>query len=129
MKFSVQVNASPFSSSAGLSAFNFIEAALQQQHEVIRVFFYHDAIYHALNTQTPPDDELAWTKKWSDLAACHAIDLVICISAAQRRGLLCRDECIRQAKKDDNLVNGFRISGLGQLLEAMLEADRHIIFT
>ena len=128
MKYAIQVNGSPYSSNAGLTAFRFIETALTMGHEVFRVFFYQDGIFFALNTVTPPDDELNLTSKWSELAVRHSIDLVVCISAAQRRGLLSSDEKTRQGPLDDNLAEGFRISGLGQLLEAMLQADRFIIF-
>jgi tRNA 2-thiouridine synthesizing protein D len=53
---------------------------------------------------------------------------VVCISAAQRRGLLSDDEAKRQGKLDQDLADGFRISGLGQLIEAALVTDRFIEF-
>ncbi|MGZ8196621.1 MAG: sulfurtransferase complex subunit TusD, partial [Methylosarcina sp.] len=116
MKFAIQINSSPYRSNAGYTAFRFINALLAEDHEVFRVFFYHDGIYHGLRHATPPDDELRFTAQWSDLAKRHGIDLVLCISAAQRRGLLCSDEAKRQGKLDDDLAEGFRISGLGQLI-------------
>ncbi|MGZ8201000.1 MAG: sulfurtransferase complex subunit TusD [Methylosarcina sp.] len=128
MKFAIQINSSPYRSNAGYTAFRFIDALLAEGHEVFRVFFYHDGIYHGLRYATPPDDELRFTAQWSDLAKCHGIDLVLCISAAQRRGLLCSDEAKRQGKLDDDLAEGFRISGLGQLIEATLVADRFLVF-
>lgn len=128
MKFAIQINTSPYQSNVGHTAYQFITAALGQGHEIFRVFFYHDGIYHAFKHATPPDDELQFTAQWSELARCHRIDLVVCISAAQRRGLLCFDEAQRQHKKDHDLAEGFRISGLGQLVEATLEADRFIVF-
>ncbi|MGZ8188573.1 MAG: sulfurtransferase complex subunit TusD [Methylosarcina sp.] len=128
MKFAIQINSSPYRSNAGYTAFRFINALLAEGHEVFRVFFYHDGIYHGLRYATPPDDELRFTAQWSDLAKCHGIDLVLCISAAQRRGLLCSDEAKRQGKLDDDLAEGFRISGLGQLIEATLVADRFLVF-
>ena len=128
MKFAIQINCSPYESNAALTAYRFIHAALQQGHEIFRVFFYHEGIYHAFKTNTPPDDERHLTCEWSELAKRHHIDLVVCISAAQRRGLLCRDEAKRQGKMDDDLAEGFRIAGLGQWVEATLEADRFIIF-
>ena len=128
MKFSIQVNAGPYQSNAGHTAFQFTNAALAQGHQIFRVFFYHDGVYQAFKYATPPDDELQFTSQWSDLARCYQIDLVVCISAAQRRGLLCSDEALRQGKQDDDLAEGFRISGLGQLVEATLEADRFIVF-
>ena len=128
MKFAIQVNSSPTHSTSGYAAYRFIAALLTEGHEVVRVFFYHDGIYHALKYATPPDDELQITRLWSQLALQYGIDLVVCISAAQRRGLLYADEAKRQGKQDDDLAEGFRISGLGQLAEATLLADRFIVF-
>ncbi len=128
MKFAIQINSSPYQSNAGYTAYQFINALLVQGHEVFRVFFYHDGIHHAFKYATPPDDELQFTEQWSELASSHQMDLVVCISAAQRRGLLCSDEAKRQGKQDNDLAEGFRISGLGQLVEATLEADRFIVF-
>lgn len=128
MKFAIQINSSPTLSNSGYTAYRFISALLAEGHEVVRVFFYHDGIYHALKYATPPDDELRLTRLWSQLALKNGIDLVVCISAAQRRGLLCADEAKRQGKRDDDLADGFRISGLGQLAEAALLADRFIVF-
>lgn len=128
MKYAIQINSSPCHSNSGKTAYYFIKAALAMNHQVFRVFFYQDGIYHALRYATPPDDEFQITQKWSELAREHQIDLVVCISAAQRRGLLCDDEAKRQGKQDDDLADGFRISGLGQLVEATLEADRFMVF-
>ncbi|MGR9043673.1 MAG: sulfurtransferase complex subunit TusD [Gammaproteobacteria bacterium] len=128
MKFAIQINSSPMLSNSGYAAYRFITTALAEGHQVVRVFFYHDGIYHALKHATPPDDELQLTRMWSQLAQQHGLDLVVCISAAQRRGLLCADEARRQGKQDDDLAEGFRISGLGQLAEATLLADRFIVF-
>ena len=128
MKFALQVNASPNNSNSGYSAYQFIKAALKMKHEIFRVFFYQDGIYHAFKFSTPPDDELQMTQKWTELAKEHDIDLVVCISAAQRRGLLSDDEAKRQGKLDQDLADGFRISGLGQLIEATLVTDRFIEF-
>ncbi len=128
MKYAIQVNASPNDSHSGYCAYQFIKAALDKEHEIFRVFFYQEGIYHAFNYSTPPEDELQMTKKWTELAQQTGIDLVVCISAAQRRALLSDDEAKRQGKTDQDLAEGFRISGLGQLLEATLLADRFIEF-
>lgn len=128
MRFAIQVNASPNQSNTGYSAYQFIKAALAQGHDVFRVFFYHEGVYHAFKHNTPPDDEIQLTRCWSELAQQHQVDLVVCISAAQRRGLLHDDEAQRRGKQDDDLAAGFRIGGLGQWVEALLEADRVIVF-
>jgi tRNA 2-thiouridine synthesizing protein D len=117
MKFALQINASPYHSSASLTAFRFATEVLAQQHEIFRVFFYHDGIYHALKSAAPPDDEFSLFKSWSALALKHDLDLVVCVSAAQCRGLI-----------DENVADGFRLGGLGQLLEATILADRFLVF-
>lgn len=128
MKYAIQINAGPYATNAGLDAYCFIQAALQAGHQILRVFFYKDGIYHAFRHAIPPDDELKLTHNWSRLAIEQQIDLVVCISAAQRRGLLCSDEAKRHGKQDDDLAEGFRIAGLGQWLEATLHADRCLVF-
>lgn len=128
MKFAIQINCSPYQTNTSHTAFQFVKTTLNMQHEVIRVFFYQEGIYHAFAYSTPPDDEFQLTRNWESLARLYNIDLVVCISAAQRRGLLCADEAMRQGKIDRDLAKGFRISGLGQLIEAGLLADRFIVF-
>lgn len=128
MKYALQINTSPSHSSAGIHAYHFIQTALSMEHEVICVFFYQEGIYHAFRYATPPDDERQLTALWSQLALECSIDLVVCISAAQRRGLLHPDEAKRQKKYDDDLAQGFRLSGLGQLVNATLNADRFMVF-
>lgn len=128
MKFAIQINSSPYQSSAGQIAYQFINTVIAEGHQVLRVFFYHDGIYHACKYATPPDDERQFSAQWGTLARKSQVDLVVCISAAQRRGLLHKDEAGRQGKADNDLAEGFRISGLGQLVEATLAADRFIVF-
>ncbi len=128
MNYAIQVNAGPYSSNAGLTAYRFVESALQADHRILQVFFYREGIAHALRYATPPEDEINLPAKWAELAKEHRIDLLVCISAAQRRGLLCVDEAKRQGAVDDDLADGFRIGGLGQWLEATLRADRCLVF-
>lgn len=117
MKFALQINASPYHSSISFTAYRFACEVIEQEHEIFRIFFYHDGIYHAIKSATPPDDEFSIFSAWQTLAQQNDIDLVVCISAAQRRGLV-----------EENVAQGFRLGGLGQLLEATLLADRFIVF-
>ncbi len=128
MKYVIQINSGPSRSQAGISALNFIEAALAAQHQILRVFFYTDGIDYGLRYVTPPNDEFDFNASWRHLAQQYQIDLVVCVSAAQRRGLLSVDEASRQEKPGDDLSDGFRISGLGQLLDAVMQADRFLVF-
>ena len=94
----------------------------------LEYFFFHEGVFNAFRYATPLDDELNLTKLWGQIAIQYEVDLVICISAAQRRALLSSDESNRQSKQGNDVADGFRISGLGQWVEASLLADRFIVF-
>ncbi len=127
LKFALQVNSAPYSGQGSETAYRFASAVLREGHEVYRVFFYFDGIYNALGCSGPPDDEKNLVKRWSCLALEQNIDLVICVSAATRRGLMQSDR-IGGCPLQSIIAAGFRISGLGQWVEAGIEADRLLVF-
>lgn len=128
MKFGVVVNEGPYTHEAADTAYQFTRAALEKGHEVLRVFFYHDGVNNGTRLTTPPQDDRHVTNRWSELAEKHGLDLVVCIAAAQRRGIVDADEAKRQGKDANNIAPGFRISGLGQLIEVGIQADRLVVF-
>ena len=128
MTFSILVNEGPYTHQASDSAYLFAKAALEKGHEIFRVFFYHDGVNNATRFTAPPQDDRNVTARWSQLAADHNIDLVVCVAAALRRGILDESEAKRQGKDGNNLAPGFRISGLGQLIEAGIQSDRLVVF-
>jgi len=128
MKFGILVNEGPYTHQASDSALQFTRAALAKGHEISRVFFYHDGVNNGTRLAVPPQDDRNITEAWSTLAKEHDLDLVVCIAAAQRRGLLDADEAKRHGKDADNIAEGFRISGLGQLIEVAIQADRLMVF-
>ncbi|HSH28906.1 MAG TPA: sulfurtransferase complex subunit TusD [Thiohalobacter sp.] len=128
MKLAVMVNEGPYQHQSADSALQFTRAALEKGHEVFRVFFYHDGVNNGTRFGVPPQDDRNITVQWSELAEKHNIDLVVCVAAAQRRGILDENEAKRHGKNGDNIANGFRISGLGQLIEAGIQCDRLVVF-
>ena len=128
MKFSIQVNEGPYQHQASDAAYQFTKAAIAAGHEIFRVFFYHDGVNNATRLTVPPQDDRNIVKQWSELSKENNLDMVVCIAAAQRRGIMDKDEAGRQGLDADNLAEGFRISGLGQLIEAGIESDRLVVF-
>ncbi len=128
MKLTIQVNEGPYQHQASDSAYNFAVAALEKGHEIYRIFFYHDGVNNGTRLTTPPQDDRNIVNRWSELAEKHQLDLVVCVAAAQRRGIADADEARRNGKDADNLAPGFRISGLGQLIEGGIQADRLVVF-
>ena len=128
MKFGILVNEGPYTHQSSDSAYQFTKAALEKGHEIFRVFFYNDGVNNGTRLGVPPQDDRNITKQWSELGEQYDLDLVVCIAAAQRRGLLDEDEAKRHGKDANNIAPGFRISGLGQLIEAGIQSDRLVVF-
>lgn len=128
MKFSIQINEGPYQHQASDTAYQFAKATIAAGHEIFRIFFYHDGVNNATRLAVPPQDDRNIAKQWSELAKEHNLDMVVCIAAAQRRGIMDADEAKRQGLDANNIAEGFRISGLGQLIEAGIESDRLIVF-
>ena len=102
--------------------------SVEEGHEIFRVFFYHDGVNNGTRLATPPQDDRHIPNRWTELAEKHDIDLVLCVAAAQRRGMVDEDEMKRNSKDANNFAGKFRISGLGQLIEAGIQADRMVTF-
>ena len=128
MKFSILINEGPYTHQASDTAYQFTKSALDKGHEIYRVFFYHDGVYNGTRLAVPPQDDRNIAQRWSELAERHQLDLVLCVAAAQRRGVLDAAEAKRGGKDADNIARGFRISGLGQLIEAGIQSHRLITF-
>ena len=117
MKFTLMVSEGPYTHQASDTAYQFAAAAIDKGHEVFRVFFYHDGVYNSTKLTEPPQDDRHIVNRWSELAEANKIDLVVCVAAALRRGI-----------KNEVLAPGFRISGLGQLVDGGIKSDRTVTF-
>ncbi len=117
MKFTVLVHEGPYNHQAADTAYNFTKAAIAKGHEIVRIFFYHDGVYNITNQAEPPQDDRDIYKRWSDIAKDNGIDTVACIAASKRRGI-----------NDKYMVEGTRISGLGQLADAVIGSERLVTF-
>jgi len=117
MKIGIMVSEGPYNHQASDTAYLFARTAIEKGHKVPRVFFYHDGVNNSTRLTQPPQDDRNVVNRWSKLGEEHGVDLVVCIAAGMRRGIT-----------DDILAPGFRISGLGQLVEAGIQCDRLVTF-
>jgi tRNA 2-thiouridine synthesizing protein D len=128
MNISLLVMGAPYDSQSAYTAYRYAKAALESNHELARIFFYQSGVHNGTNLATPPQDEFNLYKAWSQLQQDYDLDLVVCIAAAARRGVIDEGEMSRHQKEAYNLAPGFELSGLGQLVEAMATSDRFITF-
>lgn len=117
MKFTILVNTAPFSQQAAHTAYQFCKAVLEKNHHITRIFFYQDGVYNANKFLTAPMNETNLVNLWQALAMQYQVELVLCVSSATRRGIT-----------EETVAESFKISGLGQLMDAIIHSDRFISF-
>lgn len=97
---------------------------LVQKHRICQIFFYQEGISNGNALVYPANDEFNLVNAWQDFARRHNVPLHLCVSAAQRRGVV--DEASAADKSAVNLANVFQLAGLGEFSQALLRADRVI---
>lgn len=127
MRLALLVTASPDRDTAR-QACDFAEAALAAGHTLGRVFFAGQGVAHGQALAVAGREHTSLTARWQALQQAHDLDLVLCVAAALRLGVLDADNACRWEQPAASLAHGFSISGLGQLAEAQLTADRLITF-
>lgn len=127
MKFAIALYSAAHAPSSR-RALLFAQAALAGGHEIVRLFFYQDGVYSASNNIVAPQDEQDIARQWREFVSQHQLDGVVCIAAALRRGVLDTEEAARYQRSAVNLEAPWALSGLGQLHDAIQDADRLICF-
>lgn len=127
MKINLLVTGGLYTQQAGYSAWRFCRAALDAGHEVSQVFFYQDGVTQGSALAVPLSDEFDTLSAWLELAK-QGVDLVTCVSASERRGMLNSEQSDELGLEQHNLHAAFKSAGLGVLHQASLEADRTVTF-
>ncbi|MCC1498014.1 DsrE/DsrF/TusD sulfur relay family protein [Alcanivorax sp. 1008] len=109
MHYSLLICAAP-EHPAAQSALLTARAILAAGHSLKRLFFFRDGVLLALPS-------CVLHEAWQSLISTHNIDAVLCVSAAQQRGLTGGDT-----------LQPWQISGLGQWAEALRDSDRVLSF-
>lgn len=128
MKFALNIYGAPANSQAPQSALHFARALVAGGHEIVRLFFYRDGVNTATVLAQAPQDESDLPAQWQAFIQEHNLDAVVCIAAALRRGVVDQTEAERYQLPGCNLRDGYELSGLGQLVDAALMADRVVTF-
>jgi len=127
MKFAIALFSAAHAPSSR-RALLFAQAALAGGHEIVRLFFYQDGVYNACASVVTPQDEQDLPQQWRTFVSDHQLDGVVCIAAALRRGVLNEEEARRYQRSAASVEAPWSLSGLGQLHDAIQDADRLICF-
>lgn len=129
MNYALLITAPAHSSQGSRTALRFARAVVERGHSLGRVFFYSDAVSIGTALGVAPQDEDDVTAAWAQLAAAAQIELLVCVGASLRRGLVDETEAKRYRLPNHNLHPSFEIAGLGQLVEASQSCDRLVTFS
>lgn len=127
MKFQLNVYGSPWSGNSAEQALAFAQQLQAEKHQILRVFFFFDGVYHGLLTQSPASDEFQLLNRWQALADQN-VELLLCIAASANRGILNDEEARRHDQPIGTMATGFSLAGLGQWASGFHDADRIITF-
>lgn len=125
--FTLVIYAAP-TEQASATALAFAREVLAQGHRIFRLFFYQDGVLNASSLLLPPQDERNLAAEWQTLILQHQLDAVVCVASALKRGIVNAEEADRYELSACNLREGFVISGLGQLIDGAIQADRTVNF-
>ncbi len=127
-QFLIQVTCPAYGSSSAFRAVKFTETVLQAGHQVSKVFFYQDGVSHANQLICPASDEYNIHKSWKELAGKYGIELICCVSAALRRGVVAQAEASEEGLGKYNVSTPFVMAGIGELVTGIETADKVVTF-
>ena len=126
-KFLILVSAPPTKPLVHLSAIRFIKESLHLDLPIASVFFYQDAVSVANSFDRPPSDEPQLTQLWADIASNNGIELQTCVAASYRRGIIDEHQARELEFSENNLHQGFTLTGLGQLAASLNDETIQLI--
>lgn len=126
--FSLLITKPSFDTQDAYSAYRFAVSALKLHHAIKGIFFYQAGVHNSNAFQTGHSDELNLYQKWIALAKTHDIPLLVCVTAANRRGIINQQDAVDLDIKHFNLTAPFTEVGLGDLVELLNVSDRVLQF-
>jgi len=102
------------------TAIQFVKTIIEHdEHQLEGVFFYQAGVSNANTLTSMPSDELQALSQWQSLVEQHQINLYLCITAAEKRGMTDEEQL-------NNIAPCFVVAGLGELVELTNKCDRVI---
>lgn len=126
--FSLVVTHPPLDQQHAYTAYRFSLAVIKAGHSLHGVFFYQAGVQNANNFQTSQSDEFNLHQAWTELSSQYDIPLLVCVSAANRRGIINHQDAGDLDKEHFNLTTPFTEVGLGDLITLLHTSDRVIQF-
>lgn len=114
--------------SSSQTALEFAKAVIANGKRIERLFFYHEAVALGSNLTVWGQDEQNLPDAWQMFIQENNLDAIVCIASALKRGVINSSEATRYEKTSCNLAKSMELSGLGQWVDAVNNADKYIVF-
>lgn len=124
--YSLLITSAPSSTEATIAAHQFARALSGQGYTLSTIFFYGEGIHHTNSLSTPPSDEYPFYTNWCDIQKTTGCELLVCITAAVKRGVVSDAEATEHSLPASNLQPPFIQAGLGEFFTA-LHQSQHLV--
>lgn len=126
--FLIMVHNSNYASQSARSALKYAEAVIAKGHELKAIFFYQDGVYHANTLSIVPTDELNTQQGFKQLNSEHNIPLLLCVTAAEKRGIIDAQQAAQESLEHHTVDNAFTVAGLAEMAAMAAQTDRMVQF-
>lgn len=126
LSYTLLVTQPPYGREGGSTAFRFAREIIKAGHQLETVFFYQDGVQHANMLLYPATDEVNLYQKWCELADNSQCFLQVCVSAAERRGVIGEIQAKTNGWFHFNIEPPFVVAGLAELTIAIQQSDRFL---
>ena len=126
--FTLLVTSAPYSGQSAYSAYRFAVAAVESTHLIKGIFFYQGGALNGSELQLIPSNEFNLHQAWKQLSADHNIPLMVCVSAANKRGITSVQDAEAADQIHHSLSPEFQSVGLGDLAILLADSDRLVQF-
>ncbi|CAL4043609.1 Sulfurtransferase TusD [Buchnera aphidicola (Takecallis arundicolens)] len=127
--YTILVTRSLFDSQNAKSAFLFSQSIMQTTNNSIKsIFFYSDGVFNGIKIVKNVVNGINLVDCWYNLSKEFSINLYICCTAAQTRGMRFTDFEQQVDVVKENNYFGFQLVGLGKLAYSILHSDRLLQF-
>lgn len=124
----IMITASACHAAGAHTALNFTRSVIQQGFTVECLFFYHEGAMLGSQLTISPQDEINLPQSWQQLITEHNLPAIVCIASGLKRGIIDTTEARRYQKPASSMADSMELAGLGQWIEAVNNADQHIVF-
>lgn len=127
-EFSILITSSPFHGDSAMRALAFVNGVIANGDKVNNIFFYSDGVYHANSLMLDTGDAFSAYKAWSTLSTEHDVTLLVCITAAVKRGIVSQQEADDNGIGFANLQSPFEQAGLGEFFTSLHSCNNLVQF-